>query len=195
MGYIFQVEYKKGMDNQVADALSRKEDPPQTTMFLLSFPQLSWLDELQQSYAIDPDLNKIIQGIQNGNSSFQAYSYNGNVLVYKDRVVLGQNSPLKSRVLHYIHDSPFVGHSGFEKTYQRAKREFFWKGMKKDSKKHVKECDTCQRKKVENLAPMGLLQPLPIPEQPWADISMDLIEGLPKSHHFDVIFVAVDRLT
>ena len=143
MGYIFQVEYKKGMDNQVADALSRKEDPPQTTMFLLSFPQLSWLDELQQSYATNPDLNKIIEGIQNGNSSFQAYSYNGNVLVYKDRVVLGQNSPLKSRVLHYIHDSPFVGHSGFEKTYQRAKREFFWKGMKKDIKKHVKECDTC----------------------------------------------------
>ena len=56
-------------------------------MFLLSFPQLTWLDELQQSYATDPDLNKIIQGIQNGNSSFQAYSYNGNVLVYKDRVV------------------------------------------------------------------------------------------------------------
>ena len=67
--------------------------------------------------------------------------------------------------------------------------------MKKDIKKHVKECDTCQRQKVENLAPMGLLQPLPIPEQPWADISMDFIEGLPKSHHFDVIFVVVDRLT
>ena len=28
MGYIFQVEYKKGRDNKVADALSRKEDPP-----------------------------------------------------------------------------------------------------------------------------------------------------------------------
>lgn len=47
MGYIFQVEYKKGRDNQVTDALSRKEDPPQIAMFLLSFPQLSWLDELQ----------------------------------------------------------------------------------------------------------------------------------------------------
>lgn len=67
--------------------------------------------------------------------------------------------------------------------------------MIKDIKKHVKEYDTCLRQKVESLAPMGHLQPLSIPKQPWVYISMDFIEGLPKSHHFDVIFVVVDRLT
>jgi hypothetical protein len=40
-----------------------------------------------------------------------------------------------------------------------------------------------------------LLNPLNIPKIKWAEISMDFIEGLPKSRGKDVIFVVVDRLT
>ena len=42
----------------------------------------------------------------------------------------------------------------------------------------------------------GLLQPLPIPDRPWQDISMDLITGLPlTANGFDAIFTFVDRLS
>ena len=67
--------------------------------------------------------------------------------------------------------------------------------MKSDLKNYIKECGVCQQMKHKTCRPAGLLQPLPIPCKPLSDISMDFVEGLPRSHRMDVGFVVVDRLT
>jgi len=56
----------------------------------------------------------------------------------------------------------------------------------------VESCDVCHKNKDENVAYLGLLQPLPTPNQNWSHISMDFTEGLPKSRSKDVILVVVD---
>lgn len=67
--------------------------------------------------------------------------------------------------------------------------------MKTDVDNFVKQCTICQQAKHENTHPSGLLQPLPIPQGAWQDISMDFIEGLPLSEGFNVILVVVNRFT
>ena len=67
--------------------------------------------------------------------------------------------------------------------------------MKKDLAEFIEQCDICRRSKSERVPYPGLLQPLPLPVQSWSHISMDFIEGLPKSAGKDVIMVVVDRFT
>ena len=82
---------------------------------------------------------------------------------------------MKATVLQQVHNSPLGGHSGFLKTLHRVKRDFYWPGLREDVKKYVKECDTCQRLKYETCNAAGLLQPLPVPDKPWLDVSTDFV--------------------
>ena len=68
--------------------------------------------------------------------------------------------------------------------------------MKRDIGLCVKQCLNCQQAKAEHQKPSGLLQPLEVPLWKWDSISMDFIDGLPRSSRGnESIWVIVDRLT
>lgn len=98
-------------------------------------------------------------------------------------------------VLQEFHAGIIRGHSGFLRTYRRIIAGLYWSSMKNDIRKFVESCEACQRNKLQSLSLAGLLLPLPVLEQIWEDITMNFIEGLPKSQGFSVILVVVDRLT
>ena len=80
-------------------------------------------------------------------------------------------------------------------TLRRITTLLYWKGLKRAMTLFVKECEVCQRYKPDLSAYPGLLQPLPILDTVWLEVSMDFIERLPKFGGKEVIFVMVDRLS
>jgi hypothetical protein len=154
----------------------------------LSIPTVSWVKDLRAEYHTDVQLKTLLKQWYKGELDSEKFSFRDNLLFYKRRIYIGSSQ-------HFVHSDPMAGHSGFEKTLHRAKRDFYWKGMTKDLKRFIRECEVCQQSKYENMSPTGLLQPLPIPSRIWAEVSMDFVEGLPNSQGQSVILVVVDRLS
>jgi hypothetical protein len=86
-------------------------------------------------------------------------------------------------------------HEGVQKTLHRPRSDFYIPGDRALVQAWVRTCTMCQRNKTETRQPAGLLQPLEVPSQVWADISIDFIEGLPKVAGMSVILTVVDRFS
>lgn len=68
--------------------------------------------------------------------------------------------------------------------------------MKRDVGEFISKFINCQLVKAEKKKPNGLLYPLEVPQWKWENISMDFIDGLPRTRQgYDSIWVVVDRLT
>jgi len=68
--------------------------------------------------------------------------------------------------------------------------------MLNDIEEYCRTCKECQHSKATNQLKNGLLQPLPIPNNKFDDISMDFITHLPTTNNGNnTILVIVDRLT
>jgi hypothetical protein len=59
----------------------------------------------------------------------------------------------------------------------------------------IRSCDVCQHAKPDRAKSPGLLQQLPFPTAKWEVISMDFMEGLPRSGSADALLVVVDKLS
>ncbi|KAL1199503.1 hypothetical protein V5N11_008723 [Cardamine amara subsp. amara] len=160
LSYDFDVEYKTGASNRVADALSRRDDV--SDFCALSIPVwLEW-DALEQSVAEDNELKKIIDQLRNNSGNPSPYSLVNNRLLYNNRIVLPAKSPWIPTLLAEFHSTPMGGHSGAYRTYRRLSASLYWKGMMKQVQKFVADCLVCQKNKYDTMTPAGLLEPLPI---------------------------------
>ncbi|KAL6315672.1 hypothetical protein AAG906_005760 [Vitis piasezkii] len=185
LGYDYEITYKPGRENSTADALSRKQGSP--VLQNIFFPQVSLWEEIKRAAEKDPYIQakSRVATEQPGSS----YTWCKGLLRYKGRIIVPNDTALRAKLLHEMHDTKVGGHSGVLRTFKKLRQQFYWPGMHGAVQNYVKGCEVCQKIKTETLVPAGLLQPLPIPCQVWDDISLDFIEGLPTSQGRDTIMV------
>lgn len=123
------------------------------------------------------------------------YSLRNGLIRYRDRIWIPDTAGLKGKILAALHDSPIGRHSGIPVTLRRIKQSFYWKRLRASVQQYVQECSICQRAKPDHARYPGLLEPLPVPSQYWQMLTMDFVEGLLRSGHFNCVMVVVDKLS
>lgn len=150
---------------------------------------------MANSYETDADAQDLLQRLALCSPDEQGYELRQGVIRFHNKLWIGANSVLQTKLITAFHASAVGGHSGATATYQRVKKHFAWRGLKQAVEEFVRQCEVCQHAKHEHIKMLGLLQPLPVPTEPWHDLTMDFIEGLPASEGYEVIMVVVDRFT
>ncbi|CAI7854171.1 unnamed protein product [Closterium sp. NIES-53] len=153
----YDIVYKPGHKNR-ADALSRPGHVAAIQIEGMN-PLLKGL--FTHGYTIDPEIpfaekKKLLQwdhdvALRKGSTKIWVPNY----------------PPLRQLLLEEFHDVLYAGHFGSNKTLAGIAKVYYWPHMANDVQKFVTSCDTCQRMKRSKQKKAGLLQPLPVPQQPW----------------------------
>jgi hypothetical protein len=82
---------------------------------------------------------------------------NERILLYKKIIYVPNVQDLKFMILNEMHNVPYAGHPGYQKTVATVKSHYFWLGMKKEIAEYIARCMECQKVKAEHRHPVGLL--------------------------------------
>ena len=195
LGLRYKIIYKKGVENGAADALSCF--PLDSVMELSAVSSIvpDWNKEVIDGYATDLDACSKVRTLCISADAVPDFSLKDGVLYFKNRMWIGNNAAIQQKILANLHNAPVGGHSGINVTYQRIKQLFAWPHLRTTIVQFVTACSICQQAKSEHVKYPGLLQSLPVPDHAWQIVSLDFIEGLPKSATFNCILVAVDKFS
>ncbi|KAH9686118.1 Endonuclease [Citrus sinensis] len=183
----YVIKYKQGKENVVADALSRRY-----ALISTLNAKLLGFEYIKELYANDPDFANVFNACEKV-AFGKFYKHDG--LLFRENKLCVPHSSLRELLVREAHGGGLMGHFGIAKTLDVLKEHFFWPHMKRDVERICEKCITCKHAKSRVL-PHGLYNPLPIPSEPWVDISMDFVLGLPRSKRGnDSVFVVVDRFS
>ncbi|XP_078167208.1 uncharacterized protein LOC144561976 [Carex rostrata] len=152
LGLNYKIEYKKGVENKVADALSRREgyfgeDETEINGVSELIPQ--WVNDIKENYVNDEWIKELRRKLrESSENSDQAASHRlteqQGVVRYKNRICVGDQKDWRDAVLREVHASSLGGHSGITATCHRAKKHFYWPKME-DVHQFVQRCENCHR--------------------------------------------------
>ena len=181
----YVIKYIKGKENVVADALSRICTlVTQLELYVIGFGHIKGLYDNDPSFAT-PYAKCLTH------TSREQYYVKDSYLMKANKLCIPESS-LRLLLLQEPHGGRLMGHFGRDKTSATLSKNYFWPKMFLDVSRFTIRCSTCRKAKSKAQS-HGLYMPLPIPYQPWEDISMDFVLGLPRTQNGkDFVFIDVD---
>ncbi|KAM1302324.1 hypothetical protein ACFX2H_013265 [Malus domestica] len=221
--YDCTIEYHPGRANVVADVLSRKPQGRLNALYACRVPLLAELratgvkleledrreaflasfqvrpvlvDRVLEAQMVDDEIQEMIQLRNEGKKKDLRIRESDGLLMQENRMYVSNNEELKKEILDEAHCSAYAMHPGGTKIYHTIRPFYYWLGMKREIAEYVSRCIVCQQVKAERKKHFGQMQPLPVPQWKWENITMDFVYKLPRTRNgFDGVWVIVDRLT
>ncbi|XP_071937632.1 uncharacterized protein [Coffea arabica] len=131
LGLDYEIQYKKGTDNKVADALSRlhgsslSQTNAQGSCLALSTFKPLWTQELQGSYDSDLQCQSIKSQLILDPAAHPQYEWDSGLLKYNGKFYVGSSKGLREKIIQALHASAIGGHSGQRAYWQRIKTLFY----------------------------------------------------------------------
>ena len=170
------------------DALSRM--PHACTISVISYSSL--LQDIQTTQQRDPYTQQLISDLEMQRVAHGSPRMQQCLLMVHGKWFVPNIREINTLILQEAHDCKMAWHDGIHQTLPNIQHHLFWPHKELDVKDYAQSCVTCQQVKAWHGQPYGLLQPMPIPGQPWDVVSMDFIVNFPVSRGYNSSMVIIN---
>lgn len=143
LGLQYKIQYKKGLENKAADALSRQPETLHLNAVSTSTPK--WLEIIVDGYTKDDATKQLLTELTLTGSNDRGFTLSDGIIKYKNRIWLGNHTEAHQAVLLALHSSGLGGHSGITATYNKIIALFAWSQIKKSVQDYIHNCEVCAR--------------------------------------------------
>ncbi|MCP3661906.1 MAG: hypothetical protein GY696_05315 [Gammaproteobacteria bacterium] len=193
--YDFEMVYRPGKDNPVADCLSRSPldvnlpyEPQEENQLVKSIGEILaqtalHRNEIKDGTLKDKDLQEVVryttQGWPKANKikmelkpfkqiQHELYIVDGCLLRDGDRIIIPRT--LIKRVVQLAHEA----HPGMTKTKQRIRELYWWPGINKAVEDLIRGCSSCQKSDKSAVVLKAPIQAVEYPARPMGKVSIDI---------------------
>jgi hypothetical protein len=175
------------------DYLSRHPVPGNSLVAnIINLTEFEWIQAVQSQ---DEELINLIQILQSKKTPstknyFTNYTLKNKILYRKVNSSLKWVVPRSCRwlICRLNHDD--AGHFGYDKTAERIRRNYWFKGLTRFVQKYVSACLNCLYMKSASGSKPGMLHPIPKPAIPFDTIHIDHVGPFVASKRKNTYFRA-----
>lgn len=143
--YDYEVRYRRGAANKVADALSRQPE-----ICALRQNICVWYQDLRARIRRDPAAHPDYMLRQGKIMRHLLHELDFREVPPEDQWKECVPQPERDDLIRRHHDEPTTGHLGIVKTISRIAQSYYWPGMFRNIARYVRTCDHCMAYKPQH---------------------------------------------